>query len=276
MSEHADGYDLEALRIACRSLPLEERGRELSRLRGIEMEREKIPLLAELRARLENPSPAHTAQVCEWGGLPKRTMPGIHTLQTGGNELELQFARRHFQEWKAGLHPASGRGLYFFGKKPGTGKTTLLTALAFDLLHWGGEHRHPQWQGEPLLHLFPRPTVQFWPLLTLIKHMKLSFNDRENRYDALELEQCDVLILDDLGKLPPTGWNMAEIFELVANRDAQMKPTWFSSNYSVQEIGARYALALGEQYHNDVDALTDRIAGNCEQVEFTGASWRLG
>ena len=264
-----------------RSLPVEDQGREWSRFRLAEMAAERVGLEAQVRARLDQPTPERVAEILKRGNLPKRTLPGLRGLESlPANAAGLVAAREYYAEWSAGKHPGSGRGFYFYGS-PGTGKTTLLASLAFDLLHRGGQHSlpSPQWTGGALVNDFKRPSVQFWKLGVLLEKLKPKRgrqDEDEDEFSIEKIQECDVLILDDLGKVRPTDWNMLTLFSVLDVRDSELRPTWYSSNYSLDDLAARYIDALGKKYEPDVDALIDRIAGNCEQVEFSGPSWRVG
>ena len=208
--------------------------------------------------------------------LPAKTRPGLKALKENDeNRVQLAKLREYYQGWVDHTHPESGRGLYLWGKKPGNGKTAAACALAFDLLQFGGTHHRPEWYGSHVLRLFPTVSVECWMVYDLFETQKKSFDGKAD-FDSEPLKKCDLLILDDMGKNPPTPHTLFALFSWLDMRDKYLRPTIMTANFSLDELAQRYLAVLGDDYERDIAAMQDRIAGSCTQIEFTGPSWRLG
>ena len=81
------------------------------------------------------------------------------------------------------------------------------------------------------------------------------------------LSRCGVLLLDDLGKEPMTGYRLDEfkagLFELVNTRHSNRRRTLLTSNLSKVDFAKRYG-----------QALADRLRDYCLTVELVGESLR--
>lgn len=78
------------------------------------------------------------------------------------------------------------------------------------------------------------------------------------------LQECDLLILDDLGTEFKTSFSSSEIYNIVNTRLMAQKPTIISTNLSIQELQERYT-----------ERFASRIMGNYVRVTFCGRDNRL-
>ncbi|WP_289221426.1 ATP-binding protein, partial [Faecalibaculum rodentium] len=144
-------------------------------------------------------------------------------------------------------------GIFLYGQ-PGTGKTYLLTALANDFARQGLK-------------------VSFVKVPLFVQDFRQSLEDSEYRQDMLgHLKFSDVVVLDDLGSEGISKWTRDDIlFPVLDYRMQNGKKTYFSSNYTPEE--------LLEKYQPDGDRvaslrLQERIRSLAQPVKMTGRSRR--
>ena len=115
-----------------------------------------------------------------------------------------------------------GYGIYLWGDK-GTGKTHLTSCMANELIK-----QYKQ--------------VLFTNFFEISKSIRATFRGKGNEIDLInKIANVDFLFIDDLGteKVTKEGedtWLQDKIFEVINKRYNNMKPTIFTSNYSLQEL----------------------------------------
>lgn len=115
-----------------------------------------------------------------------------------------------------------GFGIYIYGDK-GTGKTHLTACMANSLIS--------QYK-----------TVLFTNFFEISKSIRATFKRIGNEIDLInKISNVDFLFIDDLGteKVTKEGedtWLQDKIFEIINKRYNNMKPTIFTSNYSLQQL----------------------------------------
>lgn len=115
-----------------------------------------------------------------------------------------------------------GFGIYIYGDK-GTGKTHLTSCMANELIK-----QYKQ--------------VLFTNFFEISKSIRATFRGQGNEIDLInKIANVDFLFIDDLGteKVTKEGedtWLQDKIFEVINKRYNNMKPTIFTSNYSLQEL----------------------------------------
>lgn len=135
-------------------------------------------------------------------------------LTTPSRKEAFLLASTFLNLYKSKKHP---KGLYVYGKY-GSGKSYLLSALAFELTELG--------------HI-----VMLTYMPDLVRSMKggLQAFDLEKRINILK--QVDVLMFDDIGGEFSSAWFRDEILmPIVQYRLSANLPTCFSSNYSLREL----------------------------------------
>lgn len=135
-------------------------------------------------------------------------------LTTPSRKEAFELASTFLDLYKSKKHP---KGLYVYGKY-GSGKSYLLSALAFELTELG--------------HI-----VMLTYMPDLVRSMKggLQAFDLEKRINILK--QVDVLMLDDIGGEFSSAWFRDEILmPIIQYRLSANLPTCFSSNYSLREL----------------------------------------
>lgn len=146
-----------------------------------------------------------------------------------------------------------GRGAYVFGPV-GTGKTYLASAVARMAVDDGMRVRVTDMPG-------------------IIARLKGTFGTQESEEDVLSgLSRCGLLVIDDLGKEPPTDWTLTQVFRVVNDRYETMRPVVVTSQYDLKALGGRLSR------NGDVDtalAIVSRLSEMCAKHEMRGADRRL-
>ena len=99
-------------------------------------------------------------------------------------------------------------------------------------------------------------------LLSVLEKENFSYTHDHEMTDRLE--QCDLLILDDLGTEYPKPFNKTAVYNLVNARLVREKPTIINTN-----------LTLGEMKKNYTDRLVSRLVGDNHYMTFLGDDIRI-
>lgn len=143
-----------------------------------------------------------------------------------------------------------GQGLMFIGTV-GTGKTHLAAAIVQSLIE----------QGE---------TVLFGTVTSLLGRIRATYGDsRETEEEVMrEIQNCRLLVIDDLGKEKPTEWVEQTLYEIINHRYEFNKPLIITTNTSLKGIE--------EQYKKNGEAIVSRIAEMCKGVKMSWGDYRKG
>lgn len=141
--------------------------------------------------------------------------------------------------------PAAGNLLFNGGT--GLGKTFLSACIAREVAAKGYSVAY-----ETASHLFSK----------LEKHR--FHPDEESCLDVKRLNECDLLIIDDLGTELPGQFVTAALYALLNDRLLANKPMVISTNLNIREIRERYSPQIGS-----------RLNGNFEQIAFVGQDIRV-
>lgn len=149
------------------------------------------------------------------------------------------------REYAQNFTQASGNLLFNGGT--GLGKTFLSACIAREVAAGGYSVAY-----ETASHLFSK----------LEKHR--FHPDEETAQEVKRLNECDLLILDDLGTELPGQFVTAALYTLVNDRLLANKPMVISTNLNIREIRERYSPQIGS-----------RLNGNFEQIAFVGEDIRV-
>lgn len=171
----------------------------------------------------------------------------VDDLNSNAYEIAKTYAR-DFENYKE-----NGEGLYFVGSF-GTGKTHLAVAIALYLIN----------KGVPVICK---------TLIDLLTDIKKTFDSSQiSEHEVLNIyKTVDLLVIDDLGKEPPTDWAMATFYSILNDRYENCLPTIITTNYNDKELIERLSRKSDTK---TAGAIVDRLHGTCSLVEMNWKSWR--
>lgn len=145
-------------------------------------------------------------------------------------------------------------GLFILGDI-GVGKTHLAAAIANDLIQ----------RGWPVICM---------TMIDMLARIKATYDKREiSEGEILRVyETVPLLIIDDMGKEPPTDWGVSKIYTIINARYEGYKPTIVTSNYTDTELEKRLTPQNGDDM--TARATVDRLREMCEALVMEGQSWR--
>lgn len=147
-------------------------------------------------------------------------------------------------------------GLYLSGPK-GTGKTTKACEV---LKAYVRREQRDGWV-----------SARFMSVPDWLASMRGRFGEQEDEAYHRAVS-CKLLVLDDIGKGNPTPTALERLFRLIDGRYNQMRPTIFTSQYTLGELSDRFTT------DNDLetaDAIVSRIHETCRGVKFDGPDLRI-
>lgn len=168
------------------------------------------------------------------------------------NRKAFEIAKKYTENWEK--FKEEGTGLIFIGKF-GTGKTHLAFAIANELLN----------KGIP---------VVFETLINLMEKIKLGYEKDADLgyYEIIKLYcECDLLIIDDLGKEKLSEWVLEKLFQIINTRYENMLPILITTNYNEKQIIKRLS------YNNDgiaAESLVSRLNEVCLEVNMNFDDYR--
>ena len=110
---------------------------------------------------------------------------------------------------------------------------------------------------------------RFVPTRRLLDELKAAIRDGSDPLPAYE--RVPVLVLDDLGKEPATGWCLERVFALVDERSSRMLPTMATTQY---EPGALIDRLAREGDRDTATAIVSRLRQDCLKVATSGSDAR--
>lgn len=115
------------------------------------------------------------------------------------------------------------QGAFLHGKA-GRGKTYSLCAIAYGLISMGAQVRRVTW-GD------------------LVRDLRDTFSRKGVSVKSITdpLRNCDVLFMEDIGtstslNAQETDFNISELLNIIDNRWERCRPTWITSNKSIEQI----------------------------------------
>lgn len=136
----------------------------------------------------------------------------------------------------------------------GTGKTHLAAAIANSLIK-------------------QEVSVKFATMIDLLANVKSSF-EYDGGASAIELyKSAGLLVIDDLGKEPPTEWAVSTIYNIIDGRYNRRKPTVITTNYTGDDLIKRLTPKETKD-PTTARAIVDRLHEMCKGVALLGDSRR--
>lgn len=172
-----------------------------------------------------------------------------------GSEKALQLAREYAERFEL----YGGESLLIWGD-PGNGKSHLAAAVCHVLKARG-------------------KIPVFQTMTELLERIRASFGRQakeQEREIMAALQDCDLLVLDDLGAEKVSDWTLDVLFRIIDGRYRAKKPTLFTTNFSPTELLKRFMPDKSStEYEIAARRIHDRILEVSVIVENKATSYRL-
>lgn len=151
------------------------------------------------------------------------------------------------------LRLKEGKSVYIVGDV-GVGKTYYATAIAKQLIDCG-------------------KSVKVIDTPRFVSSLKGTFgSDLTEDKVMYEYTNCDVLVIDDMGKESPSDWVLMQMFRLINERYEQMRPIVITTQFSPRDLANRLAKNGDKE---TAKAIVSRLAESCQSFHMRGKDRRL-
>ena len=178
--------------------------------------------------------------------------------ETSDNAEVLKKAHEFVRKFEK-LLPSAGytgcNGMFITGEV-GTGKTHIASAIANALIA----------QGKPVICM---------TMIDLLARIKSTYREEgTDEGEVLRLyKTVPLLIIDDIGKEPPTDWAISTIYNIINGRYEAMMPTIVTTNYDTAALIDRMTPPATKD-RTTAAATVDRLTEMCRAIRIGGESWR--
>ena len=179
-------------------------------------------------------------------------------LRVGSDKLEEAGVPKLFRSVEPDYERAdfiieTGRGFFITGGS-GTAKTLLASSIAKALVERG-------------------LSVRFVSSVDILSSFKDTYGTSKSEADVFaDLNGCDLLVIDDLGKENDTSWASTMLYAVIDGRYGAAKPIVVTTNYSEGELVAKMSRDYDDK---TARALMSRLYEMTERVSLDGPDRRL-
>lgn len=177
----------------------------------------------------------------------------FETYQANNNNIKaFETAKRFVQNFETAN--SRGTGIIFYGSY-GVGKTHLACSIANELIKL-------------------QKSVIFGSTIKLFGIIKKSYNNEIEQDESKiisEFIDCDVLIIDDLGKEKPSEWVLEKLYYIINERYEHNKPIIITTNFSENQLIDIFT--VGEN-KSSIKAIISRLKEICLSVEIFDNDYR--
>ena len=147
----------------------------------------------------------------------------------------------------------AGEGLYIWGKSTGCGKTSWACKI---MSHYFRKIAFSTGLENEGLYIF---------LPTFLEDIRRSYDSEDQDFEQVlsMVENCNLLIVDDIGAEKVTDWVAERVVSLIHRRYSNGLCTIYTSNLSPEELKEK----MGER-------VASRVLGSSKVIEISGGDWR--
>lgn len=135
-----------------------------------------------------------------------------------------------------------GKGLYLYGKSPGTGKTTAACSIGNEYMIAKAFTSRQQ------------PQVLFVTTSKLFERLRKAMDTPDESLPGFLylIETIPLLILDDIGAEKPSEWVQERFYNIINDRNNELRSTVLTSNLTLDELEIR----LGSRIRSRIEGMT--------------------
>ena len=149
------------------------------------------------------------------------------------------------------------KGLFITGKV-GTGKTHLVAAIVDRLARLYARRLFSKYY-----NYYEYPII-YVSAVELFSQIRASFNEHNTDEIMEKYENCNLLIIDDLGVEKASDFTVEYIYKIIDNRYCNLKPVIITSNLTDDELKEKLS-----------ERIISRIYEMCKGIKLTGKDYRL-
>lgn len=142
-----------------------------------------------------------------------------------------------------------GKGLFITGTV-GTGKTHLAVAVIDHIARILKRKRYFN--------------IAFTSAVGLLSEIRYSYETKDTENTIKFYENCDLLVIDDLGIEKSTDWTHELFYQIIDSRYSNLKPVIITTNLTDEEIKAKLS-----------ERIISRVYEMCQGIKLTGKDYRL-
>lgn len=177
----------------------------------------------------------------------------FESYQVNNNNIKaFDTAKRFIQNFETAS--TRGTGIIFYGSY-GVGKTHLACSIANELIKL-------------------QKSVIFGSTIKLFGIIKKSYNNEIEADESKiisEFVNCDVLIIDDLGKEKPSEWVLEKLYYIINERYEHNKPIIITTNFSENQLIEIFTVGKNK---SSIEAIISRLKEICLFVEIFDNDYR--
>ena len=112
-------------------------------------------------------------------------------------------------------------------------------------------------------------------MIDLLERIKRTYSSSEgDEGSVLKIyKTVPLLVIDDMGKEPPTEWAISTIYNIINGRYEAYLPTIVTTNYDADTL-IRRMTTRDPRDDTTARATIDRLMEMCRAIALTGESWR--
>lgn len=214
----------------------------------------EVRLQQEIDKLFNNNKESKLKKLLDYSNLGERFFDKTFaSYQVNNNNIKaFETAKRFVQNFETAN--SRGTGIIFYGSY-GVGKTHLACSIANELIKM-------------------QKSVIFGSTIKLLGIIKKSYKNESEEDESKiisEFINCDVLIIDDLGKEKPSEWGLEKLYYIINERYEHNKPIIITTNFSENQLIDIFTV---EKNKSSIEAIISRLKEICLSIEIFDNDYR--